>query len=256
MKSYYMNTLLFAVAALAILFFAGRYINAGQSLSMPEFIAASDDSPESTVPQVSPLRGHRTFAATMRFGQLTFHGAAFTFEDKEATDGFTPYNFAFRTDQFTQTPRMGDTLISAFYRRHNASFSDNSGVLTNTCVNPREGTNTSADGIALTAPILCMITSDVSGRQLGMIGLVQPTDNAVGLASGDATCRGEIAHWRTLPNFSNIKIILCAVVDRPYNPDARRADSWMDVIYYQQISDTQLVNLQATDRNSRPLEGS
>lgn len=256
MQSYYMNTLLFVVAMLAVLFFAGNYINAGQSLSLPGVSDASAETAANEVAAQSLLKGHRTFDASMRFGQLTFHGAAFTFEDADATDSFAPYNFSFRTDQFTQTPRMDDTLIASFYARHGANFSDNSGVLTNTCVNPREGNNTSADGIALTAPILCMITSDIPNQQLGMIGVVQPADNTIGLESGDATCRAEVAHWRTLPTFGNINIILCAVVDQPYNPDARRADEWMDVIYYQQAGDTNLLNMRGTTRNFQSVRGS
>lgn len=256
MQSYYMNTLLFIVAMLAVLFFAGNYINAGQSLSLPGGEVGSVEIATSEAPDEDPLMGHRSFDANMRFGQLTFHGAAFTFQDLDETDGFAPYNFAFQTDRFTQTPRMGDTLISSFYARHKSSFSDNSGVLTDTCVNPREDNNISADGLVLTSPILCMIASDVPNRQLGMIGVVQPADSTVRLENGDATCRAEIAHWRTLPTFTNISIIICAVVDKPFDPDARRAEDWMDVIFYQQFNGTQLLNMRATTRNFQTIRGS
>lgn len=246
MQSYFMNTLLFGVFMLGILFFANREIGSIQAATSADVITA-DQAPISETFRDDPLMGHRTFSAAMRFGQLNMHGAAFTFEDESDTSGFVPYNFAFRTDQFTQTPRMDNNIIGGFYGRYKASFPTVSGVLTNTCVNFRD---TTADGIALKAPIVCQMMSAQPNRQMAMIGIVQPSDITVALESGDATCRDEVAHWRSLPGFQSIKTIVCIVVDKPYNPDARNASDWMDVIYYQQASDTVLLNMQATDRNS------
>ena len=246
MQSYFMNTLLFGVFMLGILFFANREIGNIQTATAADLSTSEGASTTETF-RDDPLNGHRAFSAGMRFGQLSLHGAAFTFEDEDDTSSYVPYNFAFRTDQFTQTPRMDDNIIDGFYGRYKASFPTVSGVLTNTCVNSRDST---ADGIALTAPIVCQMMSAQPNQQMAMIGVIQPNDNTLALDSGDATCRGEVSHWRSLPGFQNIKTIVCIVVDKPYNPDARSASEWMDVIYYQQASDTLLLNLQATDRNS------
>lgn len=251
-----MNTLLFIVAAMGILFFASDTINSGDSFSFSEFISASADGSGNRAPRGDTLMGHRSFTASTRTGQLSFHGAAFTYEDIDDTSSFAPYNFAFEANLFTPTPDTGDTIITSFYQQYNASFTDESGVLTETCLNPREGSNTSAEGMALTAPILCMIASDAPGQRLGMIGVVQPADDTILVQSGDATCRGEVAHWQTFPIYEDIEIILCAVVDQPYDTGSLDADRWMDIIFYQQVSDTHLLNMDATQRNSQSAYGS
>ncbi|WP_341365673.1 hypothetical protein [Yoonia sp. BS5-3] len=239
MQSYVMNTLLFGVVMLGILFFANREI----STIVPEQAATQ----ELVVDDL--LMGHRSFDGRMRFGQLTFHGAAFTFEDKDDPSTFVPYNFAYLTDRFSQTPRMDGNVIAPFYAQYDAAFSIDSGVLTDTCVNPRQDETEGADSIALKNPILCQIASALPDQAPAMIGVLQSEDPAAAFTDADATCRAEIALWRNQPGFEEIKIMFCAIVDGTGIEDGQPAGDWMDVIVYQQISDVTLATLRGAGRN-------
>lgn len=191
--------------------------------------------------------GQRTFDGNIRFGRLSFHGTAFTFTDRDDPTTFVPYSFAFDKNRFTEVPRINN--LGTFYDRYDAAdMSIKSGVDLRSCVQPRLETMATGDGLSLTNPLLCRIQSSLPNSPDGMIGVIFPTDNKTPLADGDATCRSEIAHWLTLPGYENPSIVVCAVVDRPFDPDAYRAQDWMDVIFYQQYAG-KLYNMRADTRN-------
>ncbi|MHA6262438.1 hypothetical protein ACXYMO_04480 [Arenibacterium sp. CAU 1754] len=193
------------------------------------------------------LMGHRTFDGSVRFGRLSFHGTAFTFTDRDDPKTFVPYSFAFDKNRFTPVPRVN--RLGKFYEKYNAGdLPIKSGVDLESCVEPRRETIATGDGLSLINPMLCRIQASLPNAPDGMIGVVFPADNETPLADGDATCRSEFAHWRTLSGYEDASIVLCAIVDRPFDPDAYRPQDWMDVIFYQQYAG-KLYNMRADTRN-------
>lgn len=196
------------------------------------------------------LMGYRRFDASIEDGRLSFHGAAFTFLDADDPSTFMPYNFAFDGHGFVE---MTDTRVATeLYASNDAAFPTVSGVDGENCVTPRAGTLETADGTPLALSTLCRIVPAIPGQAEGMIGVIYPADNTKPLADGDATCRGEFDHWRSLPGFENKTIVLCAIVDRPYVEDAYSATRWMDVIFYQHYAGD-LYNMRADTRNFQSI---
>ncbi len=197
------------------------------------------------------LKGYRTFDATLEGDQLRFYGAAFTFLDAKDPSSFVPYNFAFDGAVFGEAPDQD--LARDFYARNDALFSTASSVDPYNCVEPRADSMTMADGTPLTHSLLCPIHAAHDTEQAGMIGVIIPDENSTPLADGDAACRAEFQHWRTLPGFEDKSIVLCAIVDRRFVPDAYSATSWMDVIFYQQHRGY-LYNMRADTRNFQRIQ--
>jgi len=202
------------------------------------------NSPLSTSTE-EPRLAHRTFDARITTNRLSFSGTilSFTAQDDPAT--FASYTFAFHETQFTPLPDT--SAVAAFQEQFGVEHPVQSTVDIDSCIETRPDTIATADGTSLIFPTLCRINATAEGEAPGMIGVIFPADNTIPLRDGDATCREEIAYWRTLPGFADIGIVICAVVDRPFDPNGR-AQNWMDVIAYQHV-DGALFTMRAESRN-------
>jgi hypothetical protein len=216
----------------------------GRPSPLSFFLSALGDPLINTDEEI--LIGYREFDGNIHSNRLSFHGAAITLLNANDPSTFKSYNFAFDRDGFAEMPDTNTT--QAFYDRYDADFPTTSGVDIESCVQPRPDTIATEDGTSLIFPTLCRIDSSTSDGPSGMIGVVFPADNEQPLADGDATCRAEIAHWRTLSGFADMPIVLCAVVDRPNDVGAHSGRFWMDVILYQHLGND-LYNMRAESRN-------
>ncbi|MDX8353458.1 hypothetical protein [Cognatiyoonia sp. IB215182] len=254
--------LLFQLAVVAMMFgvlayyasFLARDSEQGRDMTVLERVAAGMGAMADARSGQDIVLAYRRFDADLRFGQLTVFGAVMTFDDIDEPASFTPYNFAFRRDKFTATPSFGQGPYTALYGRYNAEFPKTSGVVTESCINPRANNNTTEDGIALKQSMLCKLDSALPDRPAAMIGIIQPQVNEALPRGGDRTCRTEAAHWSTLPGFEDFDLIFCIVVDLPFDPDAYQASDWMDVITYQRFGSA-LFNMRAARRNFESIRG-
>ena len=187
------------------------------------------------------LMGLRKWSADLDDTGVTLHGAAITFLDRKDPATFMPYAFALDSSGFTapRPDQMPD--IAAFFAREKADFSALPVPRPTDCIQTRSET------LPGTVPV-CRLAAMRDGGPPAVIGLVRPADTALPLADGDATCRAEVARWLALPEFKGVPLALCAVVDRPYVPDAYSAGMWMDVIFYQKRG-TRLLNMRGEARN-------
>ncbi|SNS47176.1 hypothetical protein [Tropicimonas sediminicola] len=198
------------------------------------------------------LMGYRRFDATVEDGRLIFHGGAFTFEDRDAPETFVPYVFEFDGTAFTGISPRHVPDVEAYFARYDAAYPVPTAAPASDCVNPRPESAT-AEGVPLRAPILCRLPSLLPDGEAAMIGILYPDPAALPLTDGDATCRGEVRHWQSLPGFEDIGIVFCVVMDRAFERDAYSAVNWMDVIFYQAYG-TRLLNMRADRRNFQSIE--
>ena len=194
------------------------------------------------------LKAYRVIDADLRLGQLSVSGAAFTFTDLEDPNTIVPYNFSFRHDHFTATPTINFPAHEKLYQRVDVNLPKTSGVVPETCINPRPQSNSTASGVALKTPLLCHLQASLPNSPPAMVGVIQPASNVALRARTDSVCRAELNHWITLSTFEDIPIVFCIVVDRPFLPDAYSADLWMDVIIYQR-GRRRISTLRAAGRN-------
>jgi hypothetical protein len=195
------------------------------------------------------LMGYRAFEADIRNSRLSFYGSALTFLDDDDPTTYSAYNFSFDSVGFVKLPDTN--FVENFHASYGVDFPTVSGVDIESCIAIRTDTTATSDGISLIFPTLCRIQS-TSGQSNGMIGVIFPEDNKKPLEDGDATCRSEIAYWRTLPGFTDVTVVLCAIVDLPYVANAYSATFWMDIIFYQQYGN-ELYNMRADSRNFRRI---
>lgn len=190
------------------------------------------------------LLAYRDFEGRVQSDRLSVHGGVVTFLDRDTTESFVAYNFAYSDLGFTSMLPPGP--VGALHARYGLRLPTRSTVIADSCIDPRPGTTTTGRGVALIRPTLCRIAPSRAGAPMGVIGVLFPSEP--GTRDGNAMCRKEARHWHALEGFGDAGVVICIVVDRPPEPKARKAEDWMDVIAYQQIGDA-LLTMRASRRN-------